>query len=269
MNEFNNLMSQQEYFLSDKILIGGYELILFTAKNPNKIAEPNEDTIGLFQINNECLVLTIADGAGGHPAGNKASLIATETLHSVFLKSKNTQKNIRDLILDGMELSNKNIIESNLGCRTTFTIASIENNSVRIYQVGDSGALLVGQRGSLKFKTLFQSPVGYGLEAGLIQENEALSHPDLNQVSNLMGEGEMHINIGPEMNMSPKDTLLLASDGIFDNFSIDQLIDLIRIGKLELVADNLLSYFKKDIEKKLKKYDDYSFIICRIASDKL
>lgn len=266
MIEFSSMILQKEYYLSQKILLGNFELIAFSARSPQKTTELNEDAIGIFQLENNSLVLAIADGAGGHPYGYKASHIALEGVNTALNRAPAKEWNLRNIALDGMELANKNIMESNLGCRTTLTLCTLEQSTVRIYQVGDSGALLVGQKGVLRFKTLFQSPVGYGLEAGLIQEHEVLDHPNLNQVSNLMGEGEMHIHIGPEIKMKIKDSLLLASDGIFDNYNSEQLIDTIRIGKLEEVVANLLKIFQEEPDKNLKKYDDYSFVICRLAS---
>jgi len=52
-------------------------------------------------------------------------------------------------------------------------------------------------------------------------------------ISNVIGSPEMRIEIGPAVRMAPRDTLLLASDGLLDNLLPDEIIDHIRTGRLD------------------------------------
>jgi serine/threonine protein phosphatase PrpC len=116
------------------------------------------------------------------------------------------------------------------GSAATFAIAEIDDGVVRTYHVGDSAILLTGGRGRLKFQTIAHSPVGYAIEAGLMDETDAMHHEDRHMISNVIGASDMRIEIGPPLKMAPRDTLLLASDGLFDNLLVDEVVRLVRTG---------------------------------------
>ena len=79
----------------------------------------------------------------------------------------------------------------------------ISNGSVRPYHVGDSVILLVGQRGKIKLQTVSHSPVGYAVEAGVLDEVEAMHHQDRHVVSNFIGSPEMRIEVGAPLRLAP------------------------------------------------------------------
>ena len=62
-----------------EIDVGGGSVVAMTWKDPDK-ETTNEDTVGIIPYGPEAVVLVIADGAGGLPAGKKASLTAVTTL---------------------------------------------------------------------------------------------------------------------------------------------------------------------------------------------
>ncbi|MCB0356045.1 MAG: protein phosphatase 2C domain-containing protein [Bdellovibrionales bacterium] len=264
MDELRFSIFQQDYFLSEQMNLGLYEIISFTSKCPTKKTEPNEDAIGILPLDDGSIVLAIADGAGGYPSGEKTSYLAVQTLLDKVSELSSNKEKLRDAVIEGIESANVKIIDANLGGRTTLTVCTLNEDKSRFYQIGDSGALISGQKGALIFETLQQSPVGYGVEAGLIHEDEALSHPQLNQVNNLMGEANMSIHIGPIIALKIYDTLLMATDGILDNFSKSELIEIIRKGTLEEVISALTQIFLPEHKDKLRKNDDYSFILCRL-----
>ena len=129
--------------------------------------------------------------------------------------------------------------------------------------------LICGQKGLLKYKSIEHSPVGFAVLAELLDEKQALEHPDRHLVSNVVGEAEMHIDLGPSLQLAENDTVLLASDGIFDNFTTDRLIEVIRKDSLEEVTQKLFELvqpMQEDAHKEsFNKLDDVSFIVCRIA----
>lgn len=244
-----------------------FEIYYFTAKNPLKDSV-NEDSLGFYEVNKNILVLYVADGAGGHPKGEDASRLALECLETSLAKYKDkSESNLRFSILNGIEKGNELLLSNGVGSKTTLTVCSIDNDKVRSYQVGDSGLIVCGQKGKFKYKTISHSPVGYGVEAGLITEDEALTHPNLNEVDNIMGEADMRMDIGPEVAMQSKDTIVIASDGLLDNFSTEQIIEKVRCGQLKETAEQIVQYFreklKSDPDGTKVKYDDLSFILCR------
>ena len=91
--------------------------------------------------------------------------------------------------------------------------------------------MIVGQRCVIKWRSTSDSLVGYLIESGAIDEHEAMMHEERHFVSNLVGSREMHIEVGPAIPMAIRDTVVLASDGLFDNLKMDEITSLVRIGK--------------------------------------
>ena len=127
---------------------------------------------------------------------------------------------------------------SGWGAGTTLAVAEIQGKWIRTYHVGDSGVVVVGQRGSVRTRTVDHSPTGYALEAGLMDEHEAIHHEERHILSNAVGAKDMRIDVGSSVQMGSRDTVLLASDGLFDNLVLDAILDRVRTGPVaEGVAD--------------------------------
>lgn len=230
----------------------------------------NEDSAALIPINGDCLVLAVADGVGGMPTGRKASNTSVETLRESLRDVEDEDARVRTAILDGIESANRTLLDMGTGTATTLTIADIREHHVRTFHVGDSAAWLVGQRGVIKLQTTPHSPVGFGVEAGLIDEHEALDHEELNVISNVVGSNDMRIEIGPRFPMAARDTLLLASDGLFDNVLPNEIIEIIRKGP---VAESMVTIWELaqhrmagHDDNKPSKPDDFSAILFRPAA---
>jgi serine/threonine protein phosphatase PrpC len=235
-------------------------LIYFSKKSPFKDT-CNEDAIGIFPVG-DGMVLVVADGAGGHPKGEEAAKRVLEQMDK-HLKSRDTKaESLRIPIINAIEQANKELLDEGIGARTTVTVCEVFNNKARGYQVGDSTLFICGLRGKIKYKSTSHSPVGYGIEAGLIDEHEALDHPDLHYISNLVGESGMKIEIGPEIELNPKDSVFLASDGLFDNFHPNQIVEIVRKGELAKISSELMNSIDEKIYKQDdSKKDDISFIL--------
>ena len=59
-------------------------------------------------------------------------------------------------------------------------------------------------------------------------------------VSNIIGTPDMRIDVGPAIELAPRDTLLLASDGLPDNLYVDEIVSRIKAGPLLEAADALV-----------------------------
>jgi serine/threonine protein phosphatase PrpC len=183
----------------------------------------------------------VADGAGGLPAGKRASLTAaTSLLQSLQVAMQETML-LRTAILNGIEAANLAVQELGNGSATTLTVVTIEGLTARAYQIGDSEAMVVGQRGLIKMQTTAHSPTGFAVEAGFLDEREALHHEDRHLVSNFLGTTDMRIDVGTEVQLKPRDTVLLASDGLMDNVHGDEIIQRIRKGPLDEAVARLVS----------------------------
>ena len=215
--------------------IAGGRAALITHSGPGR-GRPNEDAGVLISLGPETAVIAVADGAGGMPAGGAASRLALEALVSSLTGADPNR--LRIAILDGIEAANGKIMARSNGSATTLLVAEIHKGHVRTYHAGDSAALVAGQRGRLKLLTVSHSPTGYAYESGLFDELEAAEHPDRHLVNNMLGIPELRVEIGSPLLLAPRDTLLLASDGLFDNLLLEEVIGLVCTGPLhEATAD--------------------------------
>src|SRR5690606_20461658 len=130
------------------------------------------------------------------------------------------------------EKANESLLKQGKGSACTLSVCEISHGSLRPYHVGDTEIWLMGQRGKLKLQTVAHSPVGYAREAGLLTTQQAFEHAERHLVLNLLGTPNMHIDVGPELRMKRKDTLLIASDGLFDNLNENEIIETLRKGPL-------------------------------------
>lgn len=227
----------------------------------------NEDSAGIVPVANDSLVFMVADGVGGAATPRKASNTAVQTLRESLREVEDEDARVRTAILDGIETSNKTLLDMGTGTATTLIVADIRDQHVRTFHVGDSVAWLVGQRGVIKFQTTPHSPVGFGVEAGLIDEEEALEHEDLHVISNVIGSSDMRVEIGSKTPMAPLDTLLIASDGLFDNVLPDEIVEIIRTGPVGEGAAQLcklaLERMEGEDSDKPSKPDDFSAVLFR------
>jgi len=246
---------------------GGGHVALFTAAAPDRPAEANEDALGIFPARGGRGVLAVADGLGGHPAGASAARRALGALWDAIQAASPESPSLRGALLDGLERASQEIHALATGAATTVVAAELEGNRLRPVHVGDSALLLVGQRGRVKLQTIAHSPVGYALEAGLLDEREALRHADRHIVSNAVGMADMRIEVGAVVRLAPRDTLLLASDGLFDNLHLAEIIERVRRGPLLACAQALARTAQQRMARGLRsrpsKPDDLSFILFR------
>ena len=246
--------------------IANGSVAMCTSRSPDK-STPNEDSSAVIPVTNDSSVLVIADGAGGMRGGGQASAIAIECLINAVKQSVKDNMDLRDAILNGIEQANKKIMALGIGAATTISVAEQVGMTVRTYHVGDSEIIIMGQRGRLIHQTISHSPVGYAIESGLINADDALHHAERHIVSNLLGSAEMHIAVGPSIKLAKHDTVLLSSDGLTDNFPVDIVIDAVRKGRLSAGVRKLfkqtLAHMQPTEESLEYKPDDLSIIAFR------
>ena len=246
--------------------VGGGSVVAFTERAPDKDTE-NQDTVAVIPWGPESVVLVVADGAGGLPAGKRASMTAVSSLVGALSVAMCKTVVLRTAILDGIEAANEAVIRLSNGSATTMTVVTIEGKIARAYQIGDSEALVVGQRGRIKLQTTAHSPTGFAVEAGFLDEREALHHAERHLVSNFLGTSDMRIDIGAPVELRPRDTVLLASDGLTDNVHLDEIIDHIRKGPTDAAVDAIVELVRKRMQSnnstEPSKPDDLSLIVFR------
>jgi len=246
--------------------IGGGSLVAFTAPSPDKTTE-NEDCVAAIPYGPAAVILAIADGAGGLPSGRRASQAAIQALEASLHHAMNETMLLRTAILNGIDAANESVLAIGNGSATTMTVMTIEGHISRSYQIGDSKSMVVGQRGRIRAQTMAHSPTGFAVEAGFLDHRDALHHEERHLVSNFIGTTDMRIEIGAEVKLNPRDTVLLASDGLTDNVHNHEIADLIRKGPLSKALESVTSLAARRMTVETlhqpSKPDDLSVILFR------
>lgn len=265
MNTRHIFANREDYESPAGIITPCGEAQYFTHRAPEKETD-NEDSISIIELDPDIIVLVVADGLGGERAGSEASRIAIEAMYR-SLKNVDLPDALREGILSGFEQANQAVRALGIGAATTLAAVEIRGRQMRAYHVGDSSILVCGQRGKDKFQSLAHSPTGYAVEAGLMDETDAMQHEHRHLVSNVVGSEEMRIDMGPLIELAERDTVVLASDGLTDNLYYEEIVETVRRGKLSIAASKLLSSVRQRMQGEDDahhgKPDDLSFILFR------
>ncbi len=244
-----------------------WDAYVFSERCPTK-ETPNEDAAAIIRFDYETAVFVVADGCGGMRGGEQASNLAIRTLSDTIEQYLGPPDRLRIAILDGIEQANRAIQELRIGAACTIALVEFHRGVVRPYHVGDSMIVVTGVRGKVRYQSICHSPVGFAVESGILCSQEAMHHEDRHVVSNVLGDPKMRIEIGPTIPLSKLDTVLIGTDGLFDNVHIDEAIECLRKGKLNRSFRNLTTLAQRrmtGIEDQPCKPDDLSAIAFRQA----
>lgn len=202
-----------------------------------KVRELNEDTFGY----NDCLFV-VADGMGGHQAGEVASAIAVETI----LKA-NLNGDIKVALKKTLALANQNILkqaEENIeltGMGTTVAVLYLENGLAYVTNIGDSRVYYLSDN-ELKLLTNDHSLVNELVKTGEITVEEAKSHPKRNILTQALGSnGTMDPEI-IKIEINKGDKFLLCSDGLTGSVSETSIQELMtQMIDPEIIVDQLIN----------------------------
>lgn len=228
---------------------------------------PNEDAAALISVSDAATVAVLSDGAGGHPGGAKAAALAVKAVCESVAELGADPTNLRAAIINGFEAANGAIAALGTGAAATLAAVEVHGATMRAYHAGDSMVLVTGQRGRIKWLNIPHSPVGYAVEAGLLDRGDALHHEDLHLVSNLLGSQDMRIELGATVTLAQRDTIVVASDGLSDNLHLDEIVNAVRKGPLERAVDTLATLGRERMETPEKgapsKPDDLTLVALR------
>lgn len=194
-----------------------------------KIRNNNEDN---FYVDEDLKFFMVADGMGGHAAGEIASKMAVSITSDFKFDLSDPIKSLKELITKiNKEIIFKSKTNSDYdGMGTTFTAALVKDNKLYYLNLGDSRIYLFNrQKGNLQKITKDHSLVAELLRKGKITEEEAFSHPQKNLVTQALGiEEELDLNTG-ETEISADNLILFCTDG---------LTDMIRKNRIEEIFNN-------------------------------
>lgn len=239
----------------------------FYFTDPGKVRSHNEDSVTIINNDKSEFVLAIADGMGGHKAGEVASKIAIDHIRDSFYKL-NTIGSKDDAIewlrLIVKEINNK-IFEyakehpESKGLGTTLVIAIKTNDYILYGNIGDSSGYVI-KNNTLHKVTKDHTYVEVLINNGRLTEESAKHHPGKNLLTRALGA-----NNPIEIDIFDVDTsvkgLFLCSDGLTNMLTEEQIekilnsdleveeavIKLIRKANSRGGTDNIsIAYLKKE-----------------------
>ena len=210
-----------------------------------KVRSHNEDSVTIVKNGSEEYLLLVADGMGGHRAGEVASSLAVTHFGKRFssLSSVGNLKDAVSWINDNVSEINEAILDSaknhfdSTGLGTTLVLALLTKDFLIFGNVGDSsGFVLKNHR--LHKVTKDHTLVSLLVEAGDLTEEEARNHPKKNVLMKALGASEK-VDMDIFEVERDVDAILLCSDGVTNMLTVEQI---------EKVLDEELT-----IEAKVKK----------------
>lgn len=172
----------------------------------------------------------VADGMGGHKAGDYASRYTIERV--VASVSRNTGEEPIAIMKEAINKANELLVaesredESKSGMGTTLVIGTIIGNKLFVANIGDSRLYVVGQ--NMRQITRDHSLVDEMVRLGEINADEARIHPDKNIITRAVGTSD-HVEADFfEVEITADDTILLCTDGLTNMVRDDEILDIIK-----------------------------------------
>jgi PPM family protein phosphatase len=221
--------------------------------HPGMTGKNNEDryAVASFVLDQRdripVLFAVLADGIGGHRAGEVAAELAVNHLMQAVARSdgRHIRQTIEDAVIEASEAiaahagSNENL----QGMGSTCATAWIVGDRLHTAYVGDSRIYLI-RSGRIQQLTVDHSWVQEAIDKGVLTPEAARQHPNVHVIRRYLGsptppepdfrlklfndEGDQHAENNQGLQMMPSDTLLLCSDGLTDLLWNDEILEVIR-----------------------------------------
>ncbi len=222
----------------------------FYLTDAGKIRTHNEDSVTILKNGNNETLMIVADGMGGHKAGEVASSIAVTHLGQRFvsLSSVGDKMEASKWLYDNINEINKNIIDytkehpESEGMGTTLVCALLTNSFLLFGNIGDSSGFIVKDH-ELHKVTKDHTLVNLLVEAGNLTPEEAKNHPKKNVLMRALGASDK-----AELDIFDVDIncegILLCSDGLTNMLSDESIIKVLNDSTLE-IEEKVIKLIKK------------------------
>jgi len=214
------------------------EKLVHGATDVGRARTVNED---YFLINREKNLYIVADGMGGHNAGDVASKNAVEMADAYMTKEliediRRNSRRTREAVIKSLlhahlkilEMADKNVGYQGMGC--TIVEALIMGNYLHLCHIGDARAYICNEKG-ITLLTKDHSYVMDLVQKGKLTMEEARLSPMKNKLHQAIGASK---TINPDYKhyiLKEGDKILLCSDGLWDMMSDDQIYTVLRQDK--------------------------------------
>ena len=235
-----------------------HHLNAFTITDPGSQGRINEDSyeVSSFAISEDdetpVLVAVIADGIGGHKAGEIASKIAVATIISAIAESDGSDPSwiLKSALLEANHSITAEAADddSRRGMGSTVVCALVIDQALYIATLGDSRIYLIRDQ-VVQQLNIDHTWVQEALDSGVITEEEARNHPRRHLIRSYLGSADpikpdlrlyMDINENQEqakanqgLPIVPGDLLLLCTDGLTDLVADEEFLEILDSGGSE------------------------------------
>jgi len=198
------------------------------------VRQINQDSFFASDFHASFPLFIVADGMGGHKAGEIASNLAVNKVKELFEQEHYNFKDVDNIVKTiehSVRETNKYICEKSkqdsnlLGMGTTLTLGYLFKNIFVIGHVGDSRAYLI-RGNSITQLTEDHSLVRQLVAEGKITESEAENHPQKNIITRAIGtDYDVEVDI-IKVVVHPNDIIFICSDGLTNMVKKDKLLDI-------------------------------------------
>ena len=232
--------------MSRRLLVGVGSL-----SDPGQVRELNEDYFGtpetmeipLDLVERRGRLYAVADGMGGHAAGEVASQQAIFTLFKEYYSSPSPE--ITKRLKEAIEAANAEVHaqasldRAKAGMGTTLVAAVLQGDDLYVANVGDSRAYLVRKQ-SIEQITRDHSWVNEQVQAGIITEQEAREHLYRNIITRSLGtKPDVDIDFF-QRKAHPGDVLVLCCDGLSNEVEDDEIARIVSANSAQESAQKLI-----------------------------
>ena len=213
-----------------------------------KIRQHNEDDAGIFKGKDEFILAVVADGMGGHLAGDVASKIAVKAMGEKWNEAETIPTAPSDcekwLIEQILSVNSKiydhaQAHEECQGMGTTIVCALFTGKTVSVAHIGDSRCYLL-QDDDFVQVTEDHSLVNELVRTGEISREDAEHHPRKNVLTKALGTDQSVSIDTRSFDIEPGDKLLLCSDGLTNKVEGTELKDILQSDSAPQEKVNLL-----------------------------
>lgn len=218
----------------------------FSITDIGKVRSINQDYVFCSEnaIGHLPNLFLVADGMGGHKAGDLASRYCVELMTEQVKKS--SFRTPVSILEEAIQAANEGVQRKALtspdyeGMGTTIVAATLMGDELYIANIGDSRAYLIGDE--MKQITEDHSLVEAMVKNGGLERKDARSHPKKNIITRALGTNKVVQADFFELGLKSDNMILMCSDGLTNMIDDDELYDIIKNGKehLEITARRLV-----------------------------
>lgn len=222
----------------------------FYLTDTGRVRTHNEDSVTIVKNSSNEHLMIVADGMGGHRAGEVASSMVVTHLGSRFseLSTIGTKLDAVNWLNENINEINSNILKyaeenpDSTGLGTTVVAALLTNDFLIFANIGDSSGFVLKEHKIHKI-TKDHTLVNLLVESGELTEEEALNHPKKNVLMKALGAAEKQeldvFDVDPMV-----DAIILCSDGLTNMVTKDQIEKVLNEEEIS-EEDKLIKLIKK------------------------